>query len=183
MEGLNKPGPIDKDGNRVLGPSNQQSVRLDPEDEAKFDEIRKEKELEKKLAAEQKEKEKEEEAKKTETKTEDENKLNLNDNNNDDNNDEAETLDEEAGKLDEEIAKLNTGFEDITKGDEGIFKKILKEGKGPKPEMESRVKCHYTGTLTKEGTKFDSSRDRNDPFKFSIGKGEVIKGWDIGIAR
>lgn len=74
-----------------------------------------------------------------------------------------------------------TGFIDIT-GDDGILKKITKESTSDVfPETGMEVIAHYTGTLD-DGSKFDSSRDRGKEFKFTIGKGQVIKGWDQGFA-
>lgn len=54
-------------------------------------------------------------------------------------------------------------------------------GQGATPKPGQTVVVHYTGWLM-NGTKFDSSRDRGQPFKFTLGQGQVIKGWDEGLA-
>ena len=53
-------------------------------------------------------------------------------------------------------------------------------GNGAEATSGQKVTVHYTGWLT-NGTKFDSSKDRRDPFVFNLGKGQVIKGWDEGV--
>jgi FKBP-type peptidyl-prolyl cis-trans isomerase FkpA len=63
----------------------------------------------------------------------------------------------------------------------GLKYVMYNEGTGAKAEAGKTVRVHYTGKLL-NGTKFDSSYDRNDPIEFKLGQGMVIKGWDEGIA-
>lgn len=64
----------------------------------------------------------------------------------------------------------------------GLKIAVLKEGSGTAAKAGDVVTVHYTGWLKDGGTKFDSSVDRADPFKFPLGQGQVIKGWDEGVA-
>ena len=63
----------------------------------------------------------------------------------------------------------------------GLKYKVTTSGTGALPKQGQTVVVHYTGTL-EDGSKFDSSRDRNSPFSFKLGAGQVIKGWDEGLA-
>jgi peptidylprolyl isomerase len=79
----------------------------------------------------------------------------------------ADTPDE---KEKEKVITTNSGLKYVE----------LKEGQGEKAKKGDYVEVHYTGWL-KDGTKFDSSKDRNETFKFPLGAGKVIKGWDEGV--
>jgi FKBP-type peptidyl-prolyl cis-trans isomerase FkpA len=68
---------------------------------------------------------------------------------------------------------------EITTSSELIYED-LSEGEGEAAQAGQQVSVHYTGWLT-DGTKFDSSKDRNDPFDFPLGAGRVIRGWDEGV--
>lgn len=72
---------------------------------------------------------------------------------------------------DEKVIKTKSGLQYVE----------LKEGDGKEAKSGDHVTVHYTGWL-KDGTKFDSSVDRKKPFSFDLGAGNVIKGWDEGVA-
>lgn len=93
----------------------------------------------------------------------------------------TEAAEEEPSEAEEPEAKEATvePGEWITT-ESGLKYQDVKVGDGPSPEPGDMVVVHYTGTL-KDGTKFDSSRDRGEPFSFPIGQGRVIEGWDEGV--
>ncbi len=69
----------------------------------------------------------------------------------------------------------------MTKTPSGLRYQDLEKGKGAEATAGKNVSVHYTGWLP-NGEKFDSSRDRNQPFGFTLGAGQVIAGWDEGVA-
>ena len=68
----------------------------------------------------------------------------------------------------------------INKTDSGLQYIVIEEGTGKKAVKGKKVKVHYTGKL-EDGTEFDSSVKRGEPIEFTLGVGQVIKGWDEGI--
>lgn len=84
-------------------------------------------------------------------------------------------------------AKIKAFFGKLSEGDkktmtimDGLNAEIIKEGTGEEITAGKTAVVHYTGWL-ENGTKFDSSLDRNQPFNFPVGAGRVIKGWDEGV--
>lgn len=71
--------------------------------------------------------------------------------------------------------------EKVITTDSGLKYIDVKVGDGDEAKKGNVVTVHYTGTL-KDGKKFDSSKDRDEPFQFPLGAGKVIKGWDEGVA-
>lgn len=65
---------------------------------------------------------------------------------------------------------------------EGLLKEIIREGTNDEMAMyDDRTEIHYIGSLL-DGTVFENSRDRGKPITFNLGKGDVLKAWDIGVA-
>mmetsp|Transcript_10645 Transcript_10645/g.15475 ORF Transcript_10645/g.15475 Transcript_10645/m.15475 type:complete len:110 (-) Transcript_10645:113-442(-) len=66
----------------------------------------------------------------------------------------------------------------------GVTKQTISPGDGRSfPKPGDKLTMHYHGTLASNGKKFDASRDRGRPFQFTIGVGQVIRGWDEGVAQ
>ena len=80
-----------------------------------------------------------------------------------------------------EAASINMSDSEIKETGTGLKYKVITAGTGAIPKNGDTVIVHYTGTL-EDGTKFDSSRDRGQPFSFKLGVGQVIKGWDEGVS-
>lgn len=91
-------------------------------------------------------------------------------------------MDEKFAAADETLrAYLAENNIEATPTESGLVYVCTQPGNGAKPEAGKKVKVHYTGTLL-DGTKFDSSVDRGEPFEFPLGMGYVIPGWDEGVA-
>ncbi len=87
----------------------------------------------------------------------------------------------EANQMDAMAEKLGVNLADAVEGEDGLKWVVKAEGSGETPAKGDTIRAHYTGYLT-DGTKFDSSVDRGQPFETPIGVGRVIKGWDVAFA-
>lgn len=91
------------------------------------------------------------------------------------------TVDNQPIAMSTDSTEAKNPDQDVVTTPSGLKYIEVKEGDGAQPQTGQTVVVHYTGTL-EDGTKFDSSRDRNRPFSFKLGVGQVIKGWDEGVA-
>ncbi len=92
--------------------------------------------------------------------------------------DEENAKNEEANK--DMVEKVKELYPEAIKADEGYYYVVTKEGEGDTPKPMTKITAHYTGKFM-DGKKFDSSVDRNEPFKFTVAAGEVIQGWDLAF--
>ena len=86
-----------------------------------------------------------------------------------------------AGDAAEGSAQTEDAAPEVQRSATGLKWEVLREGEGEPAQAGDQVSVHYTGRL-EDGTKFDSSLDRNEPFSFLLGRGQVIPGWDEGVA-
>ncbi|KAK4526301.1 hypothetical protein GAYE_SCF22MG4215 [Galdieria yellowstonensis] len=99
-----------------------------------------------------------------------------------------EMMDTSPPMFDEDMSEddetpVSTKYEGNLTSDGGVEKVILKQGEGYKrPEKGDEVRVHYIGRLQDAEEVFDSSYDRGEPLKFTLGSGQVIKGWDVAVA-
>lgn len=91
----------------------------------------------------------------------------------------SEQMEADSAKIEEYLEKNNVNAKTT---ESGVRYVVTKKGKGVQPSPGDSVVVHYRGKLL-DGTQFDSSYDRNEPFTFPIGQGMVIPGWDEGIAQ
>lgn len=80
------------------------------------------------------------------------------------------------------IAQIMSLFPDAQKDDNGVYYQIIREGTGESPSQGTEIQAHYKGTFL-DGRKFDSSYDRNEPFGFKVGMGQVIPAWDLTLLQ
>ena len=91
-------------------------------------------------------------------------------------------LDDRKAKETDEIAKYLEENPGLKQQSTGVYVKTVKKGNGEKVEPLQNVKVHYTGRVV-DGTVFDSSVERGEPFTFTVGAGQVIPGWDATVSN